>query len=159
MKSFLIDCPQCGVMIAKDMPCPECQWVDQGDDSAEKDRLTMQLFSRRMRIHKRNYAVFMILTLATGLIGMLTAVMWALVIYRGSLIALVGVGLMTVLSGVLAVLLFCSKKLFPTELYCPACDIQLDQLGTIGAKCPSCYAQLKNESAYATEPTPEAIGV
>jgi hypothetical protein len=85
----------------------------------------------------------MVLMLGTGFIGLLTAVMWCRVIYAGSLIAFVAIGLLTVATGVFSGLLAWAKKVFPVDLNCPSCEIRLDELGVLGSHCPNCSALLK----------------
>jgi hypothetical protein len=130
-------------MIAKGSPCLDCGWSDKGPEEIQMDQLLVAEFSRRRKIHGRNYAIFMALTLGTGLVGMLTATMWFKLMYLGDIVALFWIAFLTVLTGVLSVMLTCSKTLFPIDLNCPSCAIRLDELGTIGSHCPSCNAQLK----------------
>ncbi len=143
MVSFLTNCPSCGTSIAKDSPCPSCHWSD-GQNETTADGDTVTLFAQREAVHRRNYGIFMILSFATGLIGLLTALMWLLVIYRGSLLAFLGIGVFTVLTAVMSGVLYLSNRMFPTQLNCPSCDIRLDQLGPVEAQCPNCGAQLKS---------------
>ena len=143
MVSFLMKCPQCVAMIPKGGPCPDCHWSEKHEGDVPTDQGTMLEFARRQKIHTRNYGVFMMLTLGTGLIGLLTAIMWIFVIYNGSLIAFFLVALFTVLTGVLSVVLAMSRKLFPVNLNCPSCDIGLEELMMSGDHCPSCDVQLK----------------
>lgn len=143
MTSFFMNCPQCGVMIPKGSPCSDCRWSEGGEVAAVPSQDLIQAFSFRQKIHAFNFAVSMILMFATGLIGLLTAYMWFRVIYFGNVSAFMLIGFLTVLTGVLSVVTACSKKLFPVDLNCPACDIRLDEVGLEGDHCPSCPAQLK----------------
>jgi hypothetical protein len=130
-------------MIPKDGPCPDCHWSDKGEAGAELDRDTVLAFALGRKKHTRNYAIFMVLIFATGFVGLVTAVMWFRVIYSGSLIAFVAIGLLTVATGILSVVLAWAKKVFPVDLNCPSCDIRLDELGALGSHCPSCSALLQ----------------
>lgn len=157
MSSFLQKCPQCSAMIAKGHPCPECHWSEQsepapataaagGGGGGEAVALSVDAiheYSQREKTHIRNYAIFMVLMLGTGLIGLLTAYMWFRFLYLGDIGALLRVGLLTLITGGLGVLLKFSKKLCPIDLNCPSCGVQLDQVGLNGNHCPGCSAQLK----------------
>ena len=142
MTSFLTQCKQCGVSIAKGSPCPDCGWSENAI-APEVISHTLEDFAARQRVHNRNASMNMILMLMLGLTGLLTAGMWCLVIYRGSLTAFVWVGILTVLTGVLGYLLSISKRLWPINLNCPSCDIRLDELGAFGPRCPGCSVQLR----------------
>jgi len=142
MISMLMNCPDCGLMIPKDGPCAECHWSEKGEEGAMLDQQTVLVFAQRRRAHQRNYAVFMILMFATGLIGLLTSFMWIRIIYLGHVVAFVWLVILTALTGVMTVVLGFSKKLFPVELHCPCCNIRLDELGTDGNHCPNCSALL-----------------
>jgi len=141
--SFLMDCPQCGSMIPKGGPCPECHWSENAAAAEDSDREMVGSFAARRRVHVRNYAIFMVLALTTGLVSLITAFMWIRVIYLGDILAFVLIGLLTVASGILGVTTSCAKKLFPVDLNCPSCEIRLDELGTDGDHCPNCGARLK----------------
>jgi hypothetical protein len=130
-------------MIPTGGPCPDCHWSDQGEAGAELHHHTVVAFALRRKTHTRNYAIFMVLMFATGFIGLLTAYMWCRVIYSGCLLSFVAIGLLTVVTGVLSVMLTWAKKWFPVDLNCPACNIRLDELGTLGNHCPSCSALLQ----------------
>lgn len=156
MATFLRKCEQCGVMIARGHACPECHWCEQPEGEAETARPpmaeTLHEFARRERAHMRNYAIFMMLMIGTGLIGLLTGWMWIRFIFFGSIRAFFLIGFFTLVTGGLAVMLKLSKKMFPTELLCPGCDVRLDQMGTIGDNCPSCSAVLKPGPQHAAVP-------
>jgi len=142
MSSFLMKCPQCSTMIAKGNPCPDCNWSDKGEEERQADLHLAEEFARRQKTHTRNYAVYMVLMIGTGLIGLLTAYMWFRFIYFGDVVAFVRIGLLTVLTAGLGVVLKFSKKICPIDLNCPACNVRLDQLGVPTDQCPSCSAQL-----------------
>lgn len=161
MASMLRNCPGCGVMIAKGHPCPECYWSEappeaEPDENADPNAPRQQAptivdlfeeYSFREKQHVRNYAVFMALMLGTGLIGLFTAIMWVRVIYLGDVGAFLRIGLLTLVSAGLGVLLKFSKTLFPTDLLCPDCDVRVDQLGLIKGHCSGCNAYLKRTAA------------
>jgi ssDNA-binding Zn-finger/Zn-ribbon topoisomerase 1 len=143
--TFLVTCPKCRAMIAKDMPCPDCHWSEaaecEGDEQPVGD--VQREFARRESIHKRNYLTFMVIMLATGFVSLLTAVMWFRFIYRGSILAFFLIILLTVATAALGVTLKFAKKWFPVDLNCPACNVRLDQLGVSGTDCPACSTRLK----------------
>ena len=141
--SFLMQCPQCGLMIPKGGPCAECHWSENAGTAEDSDQDTVRLFSARRRVHVRNYAIFMVLMLTTGLVSLITAFMWFRFMYLGDIVAFVLIGLLTVASGILGVTTSCAKKLFPFDLNCPSCEIRLDELGTDVDHCPNCSARLK----------------
>jgi predicted amidophosphoribosyltransferase len=143
MVSFLTSCPECGSSIAKDSPCPNCHWTSGNSNQSSVNGDTIAQFAEREAMHRRNYGIFMLLSFATGFVGLLTALMWVLVIFRGSLLAFVGIGVFTVLTGILSCVLYAAKRMFPTELNCPGCEIRLDELGPVQPQCPNCGAQLK----------------
>ena len=136
-------CPQCGVSCVKDAPCPECGWQEQGEEAAETDLQTVALFADRLRVHRRNYAAYMVLMFAAGLIGLITAFMWLRLIFLGDVIAFFIIVFATIISACLAGLLFCSEKFLPTNLNCPKCEMEMEQLGFDGDRCPGCGALLR----------------
>ena len=149
MSSFLMNCPQCGTMIAKDRRCPECLWSGQGEEAAMMDHASVAEFARRQQLHKRNYTIFMVLMFATGSVSLLTAVQWIRAIYLGDIIAFIWIALLTMLSAGLGVVLSMSKKLFPVDLNCPSCSLRLDEMGVIETHCPRCNVQLKQAAESA----------
>ena len=143
MTSMLAKCPQCGVTHAKDLMCPECGWSDRGDDGIEQEQLALQTFADRLRVHRRNYSIYMALMFGTGLFGLISGYMWLRLIFMGDVIALIIIGFCTVVTFVLTGLLFCSEKFLPTNLNCPTCEIELDTLGFEGDRCPGCSSRLR----------------
>ena len=141
--SFLMDCPQCGSTIPKGGPCAGCHWSENAEAAGDSDQDTVRAFAARRQVHLRNYAIFMILMFATGLVGLITAAMWVKVIYFGDLVAFVLIGFLTAATGILGVMLACARRLFPVDLNCPSCNIRLDELGTDCDHCPNCSVQLK----------------
>ena len=130
-------------MIAKDSPCPECEWSGGTREDTVLGEAIMQDFALRMSVHARNYMIFMVLMLAAGLVSLLTAVMWFFVIYRGHIGAFVMVGVLTLVTGGLNVLLWYSRKVFPVDVYCPACNLHLVDLDMVDRYCPSCAVHLR----------------
>jgi hypothetical protein len=130
-------------MIAKDMPCPDCHWSEAAEGDEQPTGDLPQEYARRESLHKRNYMAFMVIMLATGFVSLLTAVMWVRFIYRGSIAAFFWIILLTMAAAALGVALKFSKKWFPVDLNCPACNVRLDQLGLSGSDCPACSARLK----------------
>lgn len=143
MTSFLMDCPQCGMTIPKGGPCEDCHWSENAEAARDSGQDMVRAFAARRRVHVRNYAIFMALTFAAGLVGLITAVMWFLVIYFGDLVAFVLIGFLTLAAGILGAVATRVRKWFPVDLNCPSCDIRLDELGTDGGHCPNCSARLQ----------------
>ncbi len=104
---------------------------------------TVQEFTRRIKVHARNNLIFMMLMLVAGLVSLVTAGMWILVIYRGNLGMLVLIGLLTLVAGGLNALLWFSRKVFPVDVFCPACDVHLMDLDMVDRSCPSCAVDLR----------------
>lgn len=142
MTSFLTKCPRCGAMIPRQSPCPSCHYSEQTEADAESARDLVHEYRRRRGRHVRNYTLYMILMLATGLVGLLTAYLWVRVIYLGDVGAFILVGVMTVFSAILGGLLAVARRLFPTDLACPACGVRLDEVGVNNGHCPGCHARL-----------------
>jgi hypothetical protein len=141
--SFLMNCPQCGLMIPKGGPCAECHWSENAGAAKDSDQDTVRVFAAGRRVHVRNYAIFMVLAFATGLVSLVTAGMWIKVIYFGDVVAFLLIGLLTAVSAILGATTGCAKRLFPVDLNCPSCEIRLDELGIDGDHCPNCSARLK----------------
>lgn len=140
--SYLINCPQCGLMIPKDDSCANCHWSENAETARESKQKMVRSFAARRRIHVRNYAIFMALEFAAGLVGLITALLLVMVFYLRN-IGLVLVGCSLAATGILGAIAACARKLFPIDLNCPACEIRLDELGTGGNLCPNCDAQLE----------------
>ncbi len=73
MSSMLGKCPKCSCMIARGQPCPNCHWSEESADpeNAAQQQSVMEEYERRRKIHVRNYAIFMTLTLALGMVTMI----------------------------------------------------------------------------------------
>ncbi len=130
-------------MIAKDSRCPECDWSGGTREDTVSGEATVQEFARRMKVHARNYLIFMMLMLIAGLVSLLTAGMWAFVIYRGNVGAFVLIGVLTLVAGGLNALLWFSRKVFPVDVFCPACNLHLVDLDMVDRYCPSCAVHLR----------------
>jgi hypothetical protein len=130
-------------MIPKGGPCAGCHWSENAEAAKDSNQDMVRAFAARRQVHFRNYAIFMVLAFVTGLVGLLTAVMWFKVIYLGDIVAFVLIGFLTVASGIIGVMAACVRKWLPVDLNCPSCNIRLDELGTDGDHCPNCCAQLK----------------
>ncbi|MBN2294604.1 MAG: hypothetical protein JXM70_19395 [Pirellulales bacterium] len=141
--SFLMDCPRCGVTIPKGGPCPDCHWTEHAETANYFSQDMVQEFAARHRVHARNYAIFMVMAFVAGFVSLLTAIMWIRLIYLGDVVAFFLIGFLTVVSGILAGVAACSKRIFPIDLNCPSCNIRLDELGTTDGRCPNCDTQLK----------------
>jgi len=141
--SFLLNCPRCGLTIPKGDTCADCHWSENAEAARDSNQDMARVFAARRRVHLRNYAIFMALTLATKLVGLITAFICFIAIYLRSIVAFALIAVLAVVTGVLGVTAACARRLFPVDLNCPSCDIRLDELGTAGDRCPNCDAQLK----------------
>lgn len=144
--SMLRKCEQCHAMIAKGQPCPECHWHDaeeQEEGAPPPPVETLHEFARREATHMRNYMFYMVTMIGTGLVGLLTAIMWFRFIFFGDIRAFLLIVVLSVVTGGLGLLVKFFNYVCPTALHCPACELRLDQLGTIAPHCPNCSAQLK----------------
>lgn len=110
-----------------------------------------QEFAARYAVHYRNKGVAMMMTLALGFVGLITALLWGLVMYRGSLIAFLLVGVFSVMTGVLTAVRFFCDRWYPTHLLCPSCDSHLEALNRIGEECPACHSILRVEMPLGNE--------
>lgn len=140
MVSFLMECPQCGVMMPKGSNCSDCNWSEDGG-AVDGDALMIE-YRRRYKRTNLNYAIVMLFTFLLGFLGLTIAALWFFVIYRGNTVALLLIGVLTVISAVLGLFLAIIKKCLPTALYCPACDARIDELGG-GDHCPCCRIRLR----------------
>ena len=84
--SFLMDCPQCGLTIPKGGPCTDCHWSENAEAAIDSDQDMVRAFAARRQVHLRNYAIFMVLAFATGLIGLFTTIMWFKIMYLGNIV-------------------------------------------------------------------------
>jgi hypothetical protein len=151
-------------MTAKGSPCPECHYSPNAPKKAEgqegQDSVTE--FARRRQVHTRNFAIFMglamgevaivitLVVLAFIMRGTRRRVQWGMVDDDQLEIAVSShqgfwwlAILLLVALGVVSLLLWKCKTLWPVDLNCPSCEIRLDELGDIPNSCPSCQAQLR----------------
>ena len=141
MSSLLSKCEGCGTTIADGHPCTECKPVAQIEGIPTC--ATAEEYFQRRKVHELNFKIGMLLRMGTGLLGLLTAVMWFLVIYQGSVGAFVLVGVLTVASGILGWVTLGADKYFPVALQCPGCETRLDEVGSTRIdNCPSCGCNL-----------------
>src|SRR5438105_14483361 len=102
MSMFFTKCSQCGSMIPKDSTCPNCRYTPPREDGSSPAADFLDEFARRHGRHTMNYSIFMGLILATGVVGVITGILWVRVMYFGSVVAFVLIGVMTVLTVVLS---------------------------------------------------------
>jgi hypothetical protein len=158
--NFLVNCARCGNWIARGSVCPNCHY--EGDQPKEesnpddpeappKPNYAVEYW-RRHRRHMRNYTIFMGLILLTALVAIYTAYLWYRVIYTPhspfgpglwNIAAFILVGLANVVTLIMGGLIAASKRLFPREMYCPACNVRLDELGLTRGRCPGCNVLLR----------------
>ena len=144
MSSFLSKCQKCGAMIAKGGTCPECRWSEKGEaegGGAASEEM-IEEYQRRKGTHTKNYTIFMVLMFGAGLAGVLIASCWTLAIFRGSILAMIMLIPLHIILAVLGFMLKMSKRMFPTDINCPNCDLRVDELGLDAGCCPGCKAQL-----------------
>lgn len=142
---FLMKCPKCANMIAKGTTCPNCRYFaseDGGEGGAGKDETHVEEYARRRAVHTRNYTLFMALALGTGLLGAYTAILWARVIFFGNIVAFLLIGVMTVLTAILAGCTVLARTFFSHHLFCPSCNIRLDEVGLNDGHCPGCTSRM-----------------
>jgi hypothetical protein len=145
MTSFFSQCPKCSTMIVKGNPCPSCRYSESAEDPEKQQQgqsLVAEYESRRA-LHTRNYTIFMVLMFATGILGMLTAWMWFEFIFLGSVAAAILLVPLNIGIAVLGYMLKGAKHFFPTEIFCPACNTRLDEIGLNGGCCPGCSVPLR----------------
>lgn len=140
--SMFSKCPQCGATIVKDTPCPDCRFQENAPPAEQQSNLIEEYASRRQK-HTQNYTIFMVMMFALGLVGLLCAWCWFLMIFRGSVLAFVGIVIFTITMAVLGYMLKISKTLFPTEFTCPACNVRLDEMPLNEGHCPGCSVKLR----------------
>ncbi len=140
--SLLANCPQCGCTYAAGSPCPSCRWVDGSLELDVQDGDFCEEFAQRKEKQRRNTTIQMVLLASTGFIAFGTAGMWMLFIYRGSLLAFIMIGLLTITSAILGWCTYLSKSRYPSNLLCPGCDSDLADLGIDFMDCPACGANL-----------------
>jgi hypothetical protein len=152
--SLLAKCSKCGNMIAKGTRCPECRYSENEEDQDEERQYELaRQYQEDVHRHKKNYTTFMILMLLTGFFGLVTAVMWVMLIFRGRIIgpgfvfgpvgSFICLGLANLIVVILGYLTNVSKKLFPIEINCPVCGIRLDEVGLEDDGCPGCKNRLR----------------
>jgi hypothetical protein len=131
-------------MIAKGGTCPECRWSEKGEagGNGEATEAFIEEYERRKAEHTKNYTIFMTLMFGFGLIGLLIAWMWIMAIYRGNVLAMIMLIPLHIILGVLGFMIKMSKRMFPTDINCPNCDLRVDELGLDAGCCPGCKAQL-----------------
>lgn len=144
MSSFLVDCPNCKNVIAKNSICPNCNY---GGESADGGTVNVASeccdeFARRRAIHNKNFGMSFALKMGAGFFGLLTMICWALFLFRGNVIAFIGVGITTVMSGIFGWVIFNIEQLYPIALHCPQCDSRLDNLNMEYDNCPCCQTKL-----------------
>lgn len=140
--SMFSKCPQCGAMIVKDTACPTCHHSENGPPTEQQTNL-IEEFARRQHTHTQNYTIYMVLMFALGIVGLLCAWCWYMAIFRGSVLAFVGIVIFTAAGGGIGYVLKISKTLLPTEFTCPACNIRLDEMPLNGDHCPGCSVKLR----------------
>jgi len=130
-------------MRPKEGRCPQCRHSDAAIDDVGASTHVAQEFAARYAIHARNKGIEVMLGFALGAIGLLTAMMWGLAIFMGSIGAIILVGVFTLVTAFLTGVRFFSERWFPTHLLCPSCDARLEALNDIGDDCPACNAVLR----------------
>lgn len=140
--SMFNKCPNCGAMIVKDTTCPSCHHSENAPPVEDQIDVAAE-YARRRQTHTTNYMIFMFMMFGLGLVGLILATCWFFTIFRGNLLAFVGVIFFSIVGAGLGYMLKISKTLFPTEFNCPACNIRLDEMPLNAGHCPGCGAKLR----------------
>jgi hypothetical protein len=141
--SFFSKCEQCGNLIPTGSSCPRCRQPKAAEGSERNESSFIDEYRRRQQRHITNFTIYMILMFGTGVVGVLTAVMWFMFIFLGSVLAaflLIPLNIGLVIMGIM---LKAADRLLPTNVNCPSCSVRLDELGLNGGCCPGCHARLK----------------
>ena len=144
MSSFLVNCARCKNLIARNTICPNCNHAGdgQGDHVATDSGACQEEFARRRKIHNRNSSLSMVMKMAAGFLSLVTVVLWAMFIYQGSIIAFIGIGMLTVMSAIFGWVVIKSDNYYPIDLNCPNCQQRLDHLNISYETCPNCNSRL-----------------
>lgn len=144
MSSFLVDCPNCKNLIARNSICPNCNYAGEGADGSTINVAAncCEEFARRREIHNKNFGMSFVMKMGAGFLGLVTTICWALFLFRGNVIAFIGVGLTTVMSGIFGWVIFNLEKFYPIALNCPECETRLDTLNVEFDQCPNCNTKL-----------------
>lgn len=143
--SFLMKCPKCSNMIAKGTTCPNCRYFaapEGSEDASGKDETHFAEYARRRAAHTVNYVLFMGLALVTGLLSAYTATLWFRVIFFGQLVALESL-VMTGLAAIFTGFTVLARIFFSHHLFCPSCNIRLDEVGLSDGHCPGCTSRME----------------
>lgn len=143
--SLFSKCPNCGCTIPKNTPCPNCHHSENAPPAEEQQSLIAE-YARRKQTHMQNYTIFMVLMFGLGLVGLLSAICWFRVIFRGDLLCFVLAVLLGAIGAGIGYVLKMSSKLFPTEYACPGCNARIDEMPLNDGHCPSCSAKLVDRS-------------
>ena len=84
----------------------------------------------------------MVMKMAAGFLSLVTVVLWAMFIYQGSIIAFIGIGMLTVMSAIFGWVVIKSDNYYPIDLNCPNCQQRLDHLNISYETCPNCNSRL-----------------
>jgi hypothetical protein len=133
-------------MYATGAICPNCRHSDNPEAAAGQTQRQEEIlteYQRRHSAHMRNYTAFMILMFGTGILGIISAVLWFRFIFRGDVLAAILLIPTNIFLLILGYMLKISKRLLPVELNCPGCDVRIDELGLNSGHCPSCHVRLR----------------
>lgn len=149
---FLIQCPQCGCYSSSAHSCPE---------TANQDPLVAEHaveYQRRMQRHRRNNARVMGMIIAWAIFTSILEIR-ALTIDRywfpvetilsitsttlGQILLGYGLDIIVVITWLLLSLgVSRCRGWWPTEVHCPRCESQLDEMGMKLTHCPGCQLWL-----------------
>ena len=141
MLSFLANCPDCGVLIAKDSACSNCGSYALLGDQVDVAAIGVE-YARRYRRHQRNYLIYMGLTIAAGFMT-LGGVATILRVLLGRPSAMIMISALAALAMFAGFASFFAARWFPIALMCPSCDTRIDEVGLDNGFCPACKIVLK----------------
>lgn len=144
MSSFLVDCPKCKNLIARNSICPNCNYAGESEDGSSVNVAVecCEEFAKRRQTHSTNFGISFGLKMGAGFFALLTLVCWSLFLFRGNVFAFVGVGIFTAMSGVFGWIIYNAEQFYPIALCCPQCEERLDTLNIEYDRCPNCNTQL-----------------
>ncbi len=141
MVSFLTNCPDCGNLIAKNSACGNCGSCELAGEAGALAAFATE-FGRRQKLHNRNYAIYMTLTMLTGFLAMTSGALWYRLFF-GNATAILAIAIIAILALIVGVASRFANVWFPIALHCPACDARVDEVGLDGPYCPSCNILLR----------------
>lgn len=149
--NFLMSCPNCNVTIPCGDRCPLCNWTENEKKAKELDEVVTRTFAAREKVYSRNSIVGLVAECLVVLGFLLTSVAcinaWVTTNTLSGLMCVMLIVAGAALTSFLGLVSFIVKKTLPVELYCPACEVSLHDLGTVKDSCPNCDARLRDSDS------------